>query len=253
MTLRSEPVPAVWRRVPPPPESVAEPLPAYVDAMTTLVQPIVRADDLSVVAYEALSRFPHTDDVERLFQHAHTAGHGDLLEVEALRRALALPDRPDGVDLFVNVSERAIRSQRFWAALADDLTGIMVELHESRAGLDEESVDRILERFRERGARICLDDVGVHAQDLDRIASLHPDVMKIDRRWVDHCDERPGSAGVITSMTEFAKARGVTVCAEGAERPEELEVLRERGCHLVQGFMLGRPEASWMGPVQLSR
>lgn len=250
MTLRSGPVPVVWRRVPPAPESVAEPLPAYVDGMSTLVQPIVRTDDLSVVAHEALSRFRHTEDVERLFQHAHTAGHGDLLEVEAVRRALAIPGRPAGTYLFVNVSERAIRSQRFWAALSEDLTGIMVELHESRAGLDEEAVDRILARFRERGARICLDDVGVHAQDLDRIASLHPDVIKIDRRWVEHCDERPGSARVISAMTEFAQARGATVCAEGAERPEELEVLRQRGCHLVQGFMVGRPAVEWATPVQ---
>jgi EAL domain-containing protein (putative c-di-GMP-specific phosphodiesterase class I) len=238
-----DPATARWHRVPPAPESLTAPLPGYADGLSIVFQPILRAADLSIAAYEALSRFEHAADVSRVYASAHTAGHGDLLEVEAVRRALGVPERPPGTMLFVNVSERAMRSARFWTELPVDLTDVMVELHETRAGLDEVAVNGILDGFRERGARICLDDVGVHAQDLARIESLRPDVIKIDRRWVDHCDVR--RTDVIDTLIAFAIDHGAVVCAEGAERPEELAVLRDRGVELVQGFLLAEPESTW--------
>ncbi|MGH3444567.1 MAG: diguanylate cyclase domain-containing protein [Nocardioidaceae bacterium] len=101
-----------------------------------------------------LSRFPHVGDVVEVFRQAHCAQYGDLLEAAAIRAALAHPERPEGVELYVNVSERAMRSARFWGAMPEEMTGIVVELHEDRDDLDDETVARYLDRFRVRpGAR----------------------------------------------------------------------------------------------------
>ncbi|MBA2464668.1 MAG: GGDEF and EAL domain-containing protein [Nocardioidaceae bacterium] len=227
-------------------------LPAPLLALRPVVQPIVRSDDLDIVAYEALSRFPHTDDVPAVFAHAHEQGYGDLLEATAIRRALAIPGRPAGVDLFVNVSERAMRSQRFWDAVPHDLTGIVVELHEDRDGLDDLTVLGYLNRFRAKGARIGLDDLGVRATDLARIVSLRPEVVKIDRSLVAGCDLNRGRDAVIRMLVEFASAHGGEVCVEGVETPGELAVVRAAGSTYVQGYLFGRPEPDWVGPVPVA-
>jgi len=209
--------------------------------LEVVLQPIVRADDLVVVGYEALSRFPHTDDVAAAFAHAHEAGYGDRLEATAVRRALALTGRPPGTALYVNVSEMAIRSERFWADLPTDLTDVVVELHEGRHGLDDASLDDYLDRFRRRGAGIGLDDVGNRPSDLPRIVTLRPDVVKIDRALVHGSHLRPGSAEVIRVLVEFAAERGATVVVEGVETESELGVVRASGATLVQGNLPGRP------------
>ncbi|QNN53801.1 GGDEF domain-containing protein [Nocardioides mesophilus] len=227
-------------------------MPAPLLALRPVVQPIVSAEDLCVVAYEALSRFPHTTDVPSVFAQAHEQGYGDLLEATALQRALDLVDRPSGVELFVNVSERAMRSPRFWEAMPEDMTGLVVELHEDRDGLDDVTVGGYLDRFRSRGARIGLDDLGVRATDLARIVSLRPDIAKIDRSLVAGCDAAPGQAEVVRMLVDFARSHGVQVCVEGVETPGELAAVRAAGTTYVQGYLTGRPGPGWVGPASVA-
>lgn len=221
------------------------PLPGPLKYVRTVVQPIVRAKDLEVVGYEALTRFAHDDDVQAVFTEAHESGFGDLLEVTAIQRALAAPGRPEGVDLFVNVSERAMRSRRFWDELPFDLHGVVIELHENRDGLDDETLVGYLDRFRARGARIGLGDLGVRGTDLARIANLCPDIVKLDRSRVEACDRNPAQLALLKEFIDFSLEFGVAVCVEGVETEAELAAVREAGATLVQGFLLGRPQVEW--------
>jgi diguanylate cyclase (GGDEF)-like protein len=225
-------------------------LPMPLRSLLTVVQPIVRADDLAVVGYEALSRFAHNADVPQVFAEAHQNGYGDLLEVTALQRALDLAGRPGGMEVFVNVSERAMRSRRFWESLPVDLTGVVVELHEERDGLEDRTVALYLDRFRACGARIGLDDLGARPGDLDRILALRPDIVKVDRSLVTGCDLNQGQAAMVRMLVDFALLHGAEVCVEGVETPGELALVQAIGATYVQGFLIGRPEAQWLsGPV----
>ena len=226
--------------------------PHIPDAMRTVVQPIVRVRDLAVVGYEALSRFDPATDIEAVFTQAHEDGFGDVLEASAILGALRMPDRPDDVDLFVNVSERAMRSAHFWQTMPPRFDRVVVELHEQRDGLDDTTVARMLDRFRDRGARICLDDLVASEEDLGRIVSLRPDLVKVDRSLVAGCDIHPEQVADIDRLLAFARAYGVEVCAEGMETVGELATLSDLGVPYVQGFLLGRPEADWIEPLQPS-
>jgi diguanylate cyclase (GGDEF)-like protein len=221
-------------------------LPVPLRSLRTVVQPIVRAEDLAVIGYEALSRFEHESDVERVFAEAHEHGYGDLLEITALHRALDLVGRPGGVEVFVNVSERAMRSRRFWESLPVDLTGVVVELHELRDGLDDRTVGLYLDRFRASGARVGLDDLGVDTRDLDRIVALSPDIVKVDRSLVMGCDVNEGQAAVVRMLVDFALQHGAEVCVEGVETPGELATVRAAGVTYVQGYLIGRPQPDWL-------
>ncbi len=227
-------------------ETDAGTLPMPLRKLKAVVQPIVRADDLAVVGYEALSRFSHNSDVQQVFTEAHDHGYGDLLEITALQRALDLTGRPGGMEMFVNVSERAMRSRRFWDALPVDLTGVVVELHEERDGLDDRTVDLYLDRFRACGARIGLDDLGARPGELDRILALRPDVVKVDRGLVAGCDQNEGQAAMLRMLVEFALKHGAEVCVEGVETPGELATVRAAGATYVQGYLVGRPQSEWM-------
>ena len=227
-------------------EADAGSLPTPLRMLRAVVQPIVRADDLAVVGYEALSRFSHSSDVQRVFTEAHDHGYGDLLEITALTRALDKVGRPGGMEMFVNVSERAMRSRRFWEALPVDLTGVVVELHEERDGLDDRTVGLYLDRFRACGARIGLDDLGARPGELDRILALRPDIVKVDRGLVSGCDLNAGQAAVLRMLVEFSVAHGAEVCAEGVETPGELAAVRAAGVTYVQGYLVGRPEPDWL-------
>jgi diguanylate cyclase (GGDEF)-like protein len=221
-------------------------LPVPLRSLRAVVQPIVRADDLAVVGYEALSRFSHNSDVQQVFDEAHEHGYGDLLEITALLRALDLAGRPGGMELYVNVSERAMRSRRFWEALPVDLTGVVVELHEERDGLDDRTVDLYLDRFRACGARIGLDDLGARPGELDRILALRPDIVKVDRGLVAGCDQNEGQAAMLRMLVEFALTHGAEVCVEGVETPGELATVRATRATYVQGYLVGRPQPEWM-------
>jgi diguanylate cyclase (GGDEF)-like protein len=221
-------------------------------SLRTVVQPIVRMRDLSVVAYEALSRFDPSTDVEAVFDQAHKDGYGDVLESSAILSGLRFPDRPVDVEVFVNVSERAMTSPHFWQSLPSRLDGVVMELHEGRHGLDDTTLSRMLDRFRDRGARICLDDLVASQDDLDRIVSLRPDLVKVDRSLVTGCDTHPEKLERVEQLLTFARGYGVAVCAEGVETVEELVTLRTLGVPYVQGYLLGRPESHWIEPLQPS-
>jgi diguanylate cyclase (GGDEF)-like protein len=215
---------------------------------TIVVQPIVDLRTGEVMAYEALSRFAQRPP-SATFQLANEGGYLDLLEGRVIVEALALPDRPD-VPLHVNASAGALRSERFWAMLPDDLSGVVVEISEhyddSELTLLLESVDRL----RARGAGIATDDLGRGDHELLRLAAIRPDLIKVDRVLVEGCADDVGRQAALRSGLEFARALGGELYTEGARDVRDLEQLRALGIHYAQCFILGQPTTAWV-PGQL--
>jgi diguanylate cyclase (GGDEF)-like protein len=232
----------------PPADPAGTPQAAY--GLRTLVQPIVRVQDLVVVGYEALTRFDPSTDALGVFAQAHQDGYGDVLEGSAILGALRVPARPDDIRLFLNVSARAMRSPQFWRTLPERLDGVVMELHEDRDRPRDPGLPDLLDRFRDRGARICLDGLVASEDDLERIVSLRPDMVKVDRSLVRGCDVDPERAAETARVVSFAQAYGVAVCAVGVETTDELLSLRSMGVPYVQGHLLGRPEPHWVEPLQ---
>jgi hypothetical protein len=96
--------------------------------------------------------------------------------------------------------------------------------------------------LRARGARIALDDMGTGYSGLREIATLQPDVIKLDRSFVDHCDTDAVKAAVVELMCGISNRLHATLVAEGVERVEELDWLQQAGVPLAQGWLLGRPD-----------
>lgn len=118
---------------------------------------------------------------------------------------------------------------------------IEIEITESLLVRDSSRVQNALQRLRKLGCRIALDDFGTGYSSLAYITRFPPDRIKIDKAFVRDVDRSAADAAIANAILSLAHSLDVTVTAEGVERNGQLEWLRERGCHEVQGFLLARP------------
>ncbi len=126
---------------------------------------------------------------------------------------------------------------------------IEVEITESLLANDSASVQKVLQNLRQLGCRVALDDFGTKYSALSYITRFPPDRIKIDKAFVHNIDTSPADAAVASAILSLASSLNLAVTAEGIERSEQLEWLRQRGCHEGQGFLLARP----MSPREFTR
>jgi diguanylate cyclase len=101
-----------------------------------------------------------------------------------------------------------------------------------------------LERLRQLGCRIALDDFGTRYSSLAYITRFPPDRIKIDAAFVRNVDQSASDAAIANAILSLGTSLNLIVTAEGIERRGQLEWLRARGCHEAQGFLLSRPLAA---------
>ena len=207
------------------------------------LQPVVSLDDQTVVGFEALSRFGGRVPTERWFRGASRCGLGGELERLTLHAALSLlPGLTPEAFLAVNVSPAALEDQPVIDLLqATDLSRVVVEVTEHEAVADYVVMREVLDRLRDRGARIAVDDVGAGFASLRHVLMLQPDVVKLDTSLSRDVHHSPRQQRLVTALLTFAREVGCVVLAEGVETEEQLEALRELGVPLAQGWHLGVP------------
>ncbi|WP_222196145.1 diguanylate cyclase domain-containing protein [Modestobacter italicus] len=219
-------------------------------AVHSTYQPIVELDTGRVVAYEALARGPqgplHTPDA--LFAAARAAGRlaelDRLCRSAALRGAVAAELRPP-LTVFVNVEPEVLESAPMDELLAIATTApaglrVVVEITERALATRPADLLRAVERVREVGWGVALDDVGAESMSLAFMPLLRPDVVKLDLRLVQ---QRPGPAvaEIMNAVNGYAERTGALVLAEGIEDEQHLAMASALGASLGQGWYFGRP------------
>jgi len=98
-----------------------------------------------------------------------------------------------------------------------------------------------LRALRAMGVRIAMDDFGTGYASLSQLRAFPFDRLKIDRSFVSEVAQGGSGAAIVTAIAELGARMGLETVAEGVETPSQLEALRQRGCRIAQGFLLGRP------------
>jgi EAL domain-containing protein (putative c-di-GMP-specific phosphodiesterase class I) len=98
-----------------------------------------------------------------------------------------------------------------------------------------------LHRLRALGVGISLDDYGTGLASLSYVRDLPIDELKIDRSFVQGMTTDRARTLIVVSTVELAHGLGLSVVAEGVEDLATLDALRQHGCDLVQGYLLGPP------------
>jgi diguanylate cyclase (GGDEF)-like protein len=151
----------------------------------------------------------------------------------------------------VNVSALEFRDHRLiqnlqTALLDHDLLPgeLEIEVTESVLMVETDTSQRMIERIRALGVGLSIDDFGTGYSSLSYLKRLRPNQLKIDRSFVSDSGNDADSRAIVQGVVGLAKALGLTVVAEGIETQEQLIFLRDSGCHVVQGYLLGRPLAA---------
>jgi EAL domain-containing protein (putative c-di-GMP-specific phosphodiesterase class I) len=118
---------------------------------------------------------------------------------------------------------------------------IVLELTEHTRIDDYEPLLATLERLRDGGVRVAVDDAGAGYSGLQHVLRLRPDILKLDTTLTSGIDHDPARRALGTAMVTFAREIDAVIIAEGIETPEELETLRDLGTPWGQGFHLARP------------
>jgi len=118
---------------------------------------------------------------------------------------------------------------------------VIVEVTESALMEDPQRVHEIMRELKQLGLRLAIDDYGTGYSSLAYIQRLQCDELKVDRAFVTHISGRDKDAAIVRSTIDLGHSLGLTVVAEGVEDAEAIDVLRQLGCDLGQGFGICRP------------
>ena len=223
--------------------------------LTPVFQPIFSLADGTCVGFEGLVR-PGPESgfrsASELFVAAETVDRTVELDLAAVRVLTAgAPNLGDDRYLAVNLSPRTIEAAAFnpheiLAILARggiEPRQLVVEVTEREEIEDMACLAKNLDVFRRTGARIAADDVGAGNAGLRLLSQIDFDVIKIDLSLVQSGAVLAPSRAVVQALIQMAGRRGATVVAEGIETAIQLEVLRDLGIRVGQGYLLGRPAA----------
>src|SRR5690606_23763004 len=210
-------------------------------------QPIVdirahQDGETRVIGYESLARFPSSTPPE-WFDLADRHGVRLDLELSAIQAAVAGFDaRIDTGFLSLNLSDQTLISPKLVTLLErTDPARIVLELSEVAAIKSYGTTSRAMQRLRERGVRLAVDDVGVGEIDLWHILRLEPEIVKIDTCLVRGIEHHPRHAALVRGIAAMCADLGILVVAESVESIPERDVLGELGVEFAQGYLFGKP------------
>jgi diguanylate cyclase (GGDEF)-like protein/PAS domain S-box-containing protein len=119
-----------------------------------------------------------------------------------------------------------------------------LEIEVTENVLLDRASDRIAESLhglRRLGVTIALDDFGTGYASLSHLKRFPVDRLKIDQSFVREIESRPQCAIIVRAIINLAHNLGMQVVAEGIETKTQFEFLREQGCDIAQGHLIGRP------------
>lgn len=118
---------------------------------------------------------------------------------------------------------------------------IKLEITETAVMDNPEQATTRLERLQKMGFQIAMDDFGTGYSSLSYLQRLPIDILKIDRSFVQTMLENPNNLEIIKAIIGLGRILDLRIVAEGVETREQLETLRQLGCDLAQGYLLGKP------------
>ncbi len=211
-------------------------------------QPIVLWPDKRVFGYEALLRSADEDlsSAGKLLDAAERLGRVQELG-QRMREAIATSalDAPPDALLFANLHALDLTCDELYSvqspltALAER---VVLEVTERAALHRVEHLRERIEKLRDLGFRIAVDDLGASHAGLSSFAQLGPDIVKLDISLVRNVDSSASKARLIKSMIALCTQElGMRVVCEGVESVAERDTLQSIGADLLQGYLFGMP------------
>jgi len=220
-------------------------------------QPIVRTAGEEISGFEALVRWQHPTrgaiSPAKFIPLAEEAGLigsiGEWVLMTALQEAAQWPDH---VRIAVNLSPLQFNDPNVAQTVSKHLTEtgvraerLELEITEGVFLAEGDTTDETFAKLKQLGVRLSLDDFGTGYSSLGYLKKAPFDKIKIDQSFVRGAASSTNrNAAIIRAIVTLAETLGMDTCAEGVETHDDLQLIRELGVSMVQGYIFGRPSDS---------
>jgi diguanylate cyclase (GGDEF)-like protein len=216
-------------------------------------QPLVEVATGRVTCFEALLRWQHRERglvlPSEFISLAEEIGLiipiGDWVLNRACKEAMKWPDE---IKVAVNLSVLQFRNRNLVDVVRTALSSsglaphrLELEITESVLMHDSQTTLATLQRLRDFGVAIAMDDFGTGFSSLSYLSKFPFDKIKIDQCFVREIGTKPEALAIIRSVVHLGRALGIPVVAEGVETAEQLERMRIEGCTQCQGYRFSAP------------
>ena len=224
-----------------------------LDQFIVYYQPKIRLADGKITGVEALARQRHpllgvrtaTDFIADAERAGLVEQIGNLVLNQAVAQAAAWQTLKDAPRVWINLSsdqlrrghqlvDRVRRLRDRYRLQADKLG---FEVTESVLLPDLDAACTTLDELRAMGFDVALDDFGTGYSSLAYLRRLPVSVVKLDRQFISGIGSSKTDEAIIQAISDLAHGLGMIVVAEGVERMEQLEALRDFSVDHVQGFL----------------
>jgi EAL domain-containing protein (putative c-di-GMP-specific phosphodiesterase class I)/CheY-like chemotaxis protein len=209
-------------------------------------QPIVDVSTRSIYAYEALLR-TEEESLRRPDIFIATGERLDRIQLigRTVRAAVAaaIAEAPSNALIFVNVHGLELSDEELYSAetaLAHYSKRVVLEITE-RTSIDPAVGSARVAMLRRLGYRIAVDDLGAGYAALGALASLEPEIVKLDMSLIRDLDRHSNKRRIVTAITSMCRELGSRVIAEGVETAAERTACIDAGIDLLQGYLFAKP------------
>lgn len=220
-------------------------------------QPKISITTKEIIGVEALLRWQHPEwgliTPDRFILIAEDIGLiksiGNWVLREACRQNRAWQDIGLAkIPIAVNLSVVELRQPNF----VQDVTRVLLqsgmapnhlelEVTESIAIQEYSEVINWLQKLKEMGVRLSIDDFGKGYSSLSYLKRLNIDTIKIDKSFIHNIGIDSNDAAIVTAIISMSHSLGLSVIAVGVETKQQLDFLTEHHCDEIQGYYFGRP------------
>ncbi|MDI6749595.1 MAG: bifunctional diguanylate cyclase/phosphodiesterase [Rhodocyclaceae bacterium] len=225
------------------------------ECLVSHFQPILDMRALEVYGWEALIRVPAESPLASphlLFAAARAEGQLTRLDYACRKVGIAAfarqKQRTKKGRLFLNVEPTALIASSQTGKTAALLAAhglrphqVVIELTEATPNLDYATLVSACMHYRQQGFAIAIDDLGEGFSSLRLWSELRPDYVKIDRHFIARAPDDHTARRFLESVVSLSQTTGSIIIAEGIENKVQLDLVRQLGVQLVQGFLFASP------------
>ncbi len=221
------------------------------------LQPKIDLDTGKVSGAEALTRWNHPQkgllypgEFIPVFEKNGFVADLDIFVFEEVCKLLSgwIKEGLPVVPVSVNVSRHLLENVDFTGIYVNLLKRYQVpvnlielELTETVVFENVEYIVDVLNRLKENGFVLSMDDFGSGYSSLNLLKEIPVDVLKLDRGFFKEIMNNDRGKKIVNGVIRLAKSIGIKVVAEGVETPQQSDFLRQVGCDMAQGYLFAKP------------
>lgn len=175
-----------------------------------------------------LDRYVWEESAKQIKRWKEELGVTIPVSVNVSRVDIAAPDMTDFITKIVK--ENGLSPSEY-----------MLEITESAYTSDSKHIIEIVENLRKLGHKVEMDDFGSGYSSLNMLTDMPIDVIKMDKAFIRNIQPGNKAMHLVELVLDIAKYLEVPVVAEGVETEEELKMLKDAGCDIIQGYYFSKP------------